>query len=266
MRIVAGVEYNGRHYHGWQTQTNPPLNTLQFQCEKALSQVANHLVPVVCAGRTDKGVHALGQVIHFDTYSNRSICAWISGTNHYLPRDIRLLWAKLTISSFHARHSATRRCYRYILYNHPIRPALLEANVSWYPITLNIEKMQIGAQFLLGEHDFSAFRGANCQSKSPIRKIDFIEVISLNAHFIEIKIQANAFLQHMVRNIVGVLLDIGSEKHSPNWAQEVLMSRQRSQGGVTALPDGLYLANVTYPSQWDIPNLDHRFFSMLTGS
>ena len=263
MRIVAGVEYNGQCYYGWQTQTKPPLDTLQDQCEKALSKVANHPVSVTCAGRTDRGVHALGQVIHFDTLSDRALHAWIAGTNHYLPSDIRLLWAKFIPFEFHARYSALTRCYRYILYNHPIRPALLAGKVSWYPIRLDVEKMQIGAQFLLGENDFSAFRSANCQSKSPIRRVDWIQILQLNQNFIEVKIQANAFLHHMVRNIVGVLLEIGSEKHPPDWAQKVLISRQRNQGGVTALPHGLYLANVAYPTKWDIPTIDHRFFPIL---
>lgn len=246
MRISAGIEYNGTAYHGWQTQLSPALNTLQTQCEIALSRVADHPITVVCAGRTDKGVHATGQVIHFDTTAHRTTHAWVAGANHYLPDDMRLLWAKIVDESFHARFSAIARRYRYVLYNHPIRPALLKSQVSWYPIPLDAEKMQEAAQFLVGEHDFSAFRGADCQAKTTLRTVEYIR-LRREKDTIVIDIQANAFLHHMVRNIVGVLIAIGKGERPVNWAEAVLLSRQRSLGGITAPPEGLYLEEVVYP-------------------
>lgn len=261
MRIAAGIEYNGSNYHGWQTQSCPPQNTLQAQCEKALSQVADHPIYITCAGRTDKGVHALSQVIHFDTTANRTMHAWISGANHCLPHDIRLLWAKAIDISFHARYCATARRYQYILYNHPIRPALLDQRVSWYPKPLDVKKMIAGAQFLVGEHDFSAFRAADCQAKTTLRNVTYLE-FTQHEHFIDVAIEANAFLHHMVRNIVGVLLAIGYGEREPIWAQEVLLSGQRSEGGITASPEGLYLTQVSYPDRWQIPS-SHNLNSMI---
>lgn len=254
IRIVAGIEYDGSAYHGWQKQASPPLHTLQLQCEKALSHIANHPISVTCAGRTDKGVHALEQIIHFDTDADRAMHAWVSGTNHLLPPDMRLLWAQPIDHSFHARYSAIYRRYRYILYNHPVRPALLQNRVSWYTMLLNVEKMIAGAQFLLGEHDFSAFRGADCQAKTTLRRVDHLQ-ITQQREFIFLEIQANAFLHHMVRNIVGVLLAIGKGEQEPIWAQKVLHSRQRSQGWITAAPEGLYLIKVGYPEVLGIKHL-----------
>lgn len=259
MRIAAGIEYNGSVYHGWQTQSFPSLNTLQTQCEKALSKIADHPVQITCAGRTDKGVHALGQVIHFDTTAERTMHAWISGANHYLPADMRLLWAKSIPEPFHARHSATARRYQYVLYNHPIRPALLQGRVSWYPKSLNLERMIAGAQFLLGEHDFSAFRSTDCQAKTTRRKIEMLKLTQVG-DFIYLDIQANAFLHHMVRNIVGVLLPIGKKEREPIWAQEVLLSGQRSKAGITAPAEGLYLVEVNYPAEWEIPGLGQSVY------
>ena len=248
---MAGVEYDGSAYHGWQNQTAPPLNTIQFQCQKALSQVANCPIEITCAGRTDKGVHALMQVIHFDTAVKRRMHAWISGANHYLPKDIRLLWAKPLEDSFHARHSAIARRYHYVLYNASIRPALWHKRISWYPAPLNIQTMSIGAQFLIGEHDFSAFRGSDCEAKSTIRNVDYLRLKQIK-NCILFQIQANAFLHHMVRNIVGVLIDVGKGKHQPGWVQEVLLSKQRTQASITAPPEGLYLTQVIYPEKWNI--------------
>jgi tRNA pseudouridine38-40 synthase len=261
MRIAACVEYNGSAYHGWQTQHVPSLDTLQTRCEQALSKVADHPITVICAGRTDKGVHALAQIIHFDTTAVRTIHAWMSGTNHYLPNDMRVLWAKPVSDAFHARHTAISRRYRYVLYNHPVRPALLRNQVSWYPVPLNLQTMREGAQCLLGEHDFSAFRGADCQAKTTLRRIDYLE-LTQEGDFITLDIQANAFLHHMVRNIVGVLIAIGKGEQEPAWAQKVLLSRQRSLGGVTAPPQGLYLMQVGYPEEWDIPS--HNFSGALS--
>lgn len=249
MRIVAGVEYDGSAYHGWQTQLSPKLHTLQTECERALSRVADHPISVTCAGRTDKGVHALGQVIHFDTNAERSDYAWVAGTNHHLPADMRLLWAKPITETFHARYSAIARRYQYVIYNHRVRPALLRHRVSWQTVALNLENMQAGAEFLLGEHDFSAFRSADCQAKTTIRRITHL-TLTRKDDFIYLDIEANAFLHHMVRNIVGMLLEIGKGIRDPGWAQAVLGSRKRSAGGITAPPEGLYLVQVTYPEQW----------------
>lgn len=256
MRIAAAIEYKGTAYHGWQAQhpagTTKEIHTLQTHCEQALSQIANHPVSVVCAGRTDKGVHALAQIIHFDTTAVRDMHAWVMGGNHYLPADIRLLWAKSVPPDFHARYTAIARCYRYIIYNHPIRPALFKHQVSWHPIPLDIEKMRAGAAFLLGEHDFSAFRGADCQAHTTRRRIDSLTLQQKGA-FILVDIQANAFLHHMVRNIVGVLFAIGQQTQPPSWAKMVLESKKRSAGGITAPPQGLYLTQVHYPPHWEIP-------------
>ncbi len=254
MRIAAGIEYNGSHYHGWQTQHSPQLNTIQSNCEAALARVADHPLTITCAGRTDKGVHALEQVIHFDTTAERSMYAWVTGSNHYLPSDIRLLWACKVNDDFHARYSALARRYRYLIYNHSVRPALMHQRVSWYPYPLDEAAMSTATQYLLGEHDFSAFRGADCQAKTTQRRVDYIE-ITRNHHYIGLDIEANAFLHHMVRNIVGVLLEIGRDVRAPEWAQEVLLSRQRNCAGITAAPDGLYLTRVNYPPEWQLPQI-----------
>lgn len=245
-RIAAGIEYDGSAYHGWQSQDSPQLNTLQAQCEAALSRVAAHPITVTCAGRTDKGVHALEQVIHFDSHAARDMQAWVAGANHFLPADMRVLWAKPVDDTFHARYSAIARRYRYIIDNHPIRPALSRQRVSWYPTPLDANTMSAAAQCLVGEHDFSAFRGADCQAKTTLRRVDHIH-LARHHDLIVMDIQANAFLHHMVRNIAGVLIAVGKGAREPGWVEEVLLSRQRRLGGVTATPDGLYLVGVIYP-------------------
>jgi len=252
MRWAFGIEYNGTNYHGWQSQHDPQLNTVQGCVERAITKIANHQIQVVCAGRTDRGVHAVGQVIHFDTDAERKPKAWLAGTNCYLPDDTRVLWAQLVDEEFHARYTAIARHYRYIIYNSPIRPAILREQVTWFPTFLQTDKMQLAGNFLLGEHDFSAFRGADCQAKTTIRRLESLTVVR-QKDFVIIDIRANAFLHHMVRNIVGVLQEIGIGKREPNWAQEVLLGRKRSLGGVTADASGLYLTQVIYPSPWDFP-------------
>lgn len=257
MRIVAGVEYDGSAYHGWQTQqpviemggSQTALDTIQARCEAALSRIADHPIAIACAGRTDKGVHATGQIIHFDTTADRTMHAWVMGSNHYLPANIRLLWAKPIDDNFHARYEAISRRYRYTICTRNVRPALMHNQVSWYPHQLDVEKMSAATQHLIGEHDFSAFRGADCQAKTTIRRVNYI-TLNQQDEFITLNIQANAFLHHMVRNIVGVLLAIGHGDKEIAWAQEVLQSRQRRYGGITAAPHGLCLMKVEYPAPW----------------
>lgn len=252
MRWAVGLEYDGSSYHGWQIQSDFSIKTLQLSVEQALSKIANHPVGVICAGRTDRGVHATSQVIHFDTHQIRQPNIWLSGLNHFLPHDMRGLWIKEVSENFHARFSALSRSYRYIIYNHPVRPALWRNRVTWIPYFLREQKMAEAANFLLGEHDFSAFRGADCQAKTAIRRIDKISIQRCDDHII-LQIEANAFLHHMVRNIVGVLLEIGVAKRLPEWAHEVLIGKNRRLAGVTAAPYGLYLEKVTYPPEFNLP-------------
>lgn len=257
MRWALSIEYDGSAYHGWQNQAHSTAATVQNAVERALSLVADHPVTVTCAGRTDRGVHALAQVVHFDTTAIRQPHAWLMGCNHFLPADIRVLWAQSVPAEFHARYSATARRYCYLIYNHPIRPALTRQHVTWFSTPLDAEKMAQASQYLLGEHDFSAFRSADCQSRTPQRCIDTLRVYRNNT-LIHIEIQANAFLHHMVRNIVGVLKEIGQGKRPPQWAQQVLLGRARSGAGVTAPPNGLYLTHVHYPDHWQLPSTNEN--------
>lgn len=243
-RIALGVEYDGQHYHGWQAQQE--VNSVQAEVERALSTVANHPLEVVCAGRTDAGVHALEQVVHFDSDADRPMHAWMLGANALLPRDIAIKWVQTVSTEFHARFSATRRRYRYIIYNHSSRPALARQRVTWHTYSLDAGLMHQAAQVLLGEHDFSSFRAAECQANTPVRTVYEIVVLREGDSII-IEIEANAFLHHMVRNIVGVLMAIGARKAPIEWMAQVLAAKSRQSGGVTAPPDGLYLLKITYP-------------------
>lgn len=244
MRIALGIEYDGSGYYGWQLQKNG-VPTIQEKIEIALSQVANQPITVIAAGRTDAGVHAVGQIAHFDTEVNRSERAWVLGSNSNLPPDIRILWARQVDPDFHARYSARVRHYRYLIYNHPVASALLRHRAMWWLPVLNEKLMYEGGQYLIGEHDFSSFRGSGCQSKSVKRRIELLTVTRAGA-MVNIDIKANAFLLHMVRNIVGVLLKIGGGECSPIWAQEVLQACDRRKAGVTASALGLYLVSVSY--------------------
>lgn len=250
MRIALGIEYDGTYFHGWQHQEGLP--TVQYALQKALTAVANHPIEVLCAGRTDAGVHAVGQVVHFDTSTSRTDYSWVFGTNTNLPGEIRVHWAKGVDESFHARYSATARQYRYMIYNHPIRPALLRNNVTWHYRDLQVDRMQEGANHLIGEHDFSSYRGISCQSRTPMREI-FSITLKRQSCWISLEICANSFLHHMVRNIVGVLLAIGEGKRDPSWAHDVLLAKDRTQGGITAPSSGLYMTKVTYPAHYNIP-------------
>jgi tRNA pseudouridine38-40 synthase len=251
-RIAACIEYDGSHYVGWQKQSDPKLPTVQFELEKALSKIANQALVIVCAGRTDRGVHATGQIVHFDVPIDRGPKAWVMGANSLLPNSIRVKWAKAVDADFHARFRATARQYLYLLYEANTAPALLARQLTHSSKTLDVDLMAESGQYLLGEHDFSAFRAAGCQSKSPNRCVHWLKIARVN-RFIVIDIKANAFLQHMVRNIVGMLLEIGRGDKAPQWAQELLLTRDRTAGGITASPNGLYLVNVDYPHRFALP-------------
>lgn len=253
MRIAMGIEYDGSGFRGWQRQSHD-RNTIQQVVEDALSRVANHPVEVICAGRTDAGVHASGQVIHFDTEAVRDARAWIFGTTANLPKSVAALWAKEMPEHFHARFSAQRRAYRYVIYSREVRPTFLARRVSWHHHPLDLLRMQTAAQALLGEHDFSAYRAVACQAKSPVRTLYRLD-LSQQGAFTIIDIEANGFLHHMVRNIAGVLLAIGTGERPVEWSREVLEGRDRSLGGVTAPPGGLYLTQVDYPEEFALPVL-----------
>ena len=250
MRIALGLEYKGSNYYGWQRQAKLP--SIQFHIEQALSKVADHPIKVFCAGRTDTGVHAKGQVIHFDTVAKRKIDAWILGGNSCLPCDIRIRWAKQVTDDFHARFSAIARLYRYLIHNCKTHSAIFHDHVAWYPKLLDEKLMTKAAQYLIGEHDFSSFRGCDCQSKSPIRKVHHLNV-KRSGKLIIIDIKANAFLLHMVRNIAGLLIAIGEGKQQPIWAKQVLETCDRQVAGVTAPACGLYLTKVYYPDKYNLP-------------
>jgi tRNA pseudouridine38-40 synthase len=251
-RIALGIEYDGSRYCGWQYQDHSP--SVQEKVEQALAKVANHGVRVNCAGRTDTGVHALGQVVHFDTGVERPDHAWVLGSNANLPDDISVLWAKPVSADFHARFSAVRRRYRYVIFNRPIRPAILATRASWEYRPLRVERMCEAAQYLIGEHDFSSYRALACQAKSPIRTLHSLD-INRHEEIVLLDLEANGFLHHMVRNIAGVLMKIGAGEAEPIWAREVLELRDRTQGGVTASPHGLYFVTAYYPEHFSIPAL-----------
>ncbi len=250
-RIALGLEYDGSHYHGWQRQLH--ASSVQEEVERALSQVANGHIRIICAGRTDTGVHATEQIIHFDSEIERRMRGWVLGSNSHLPRQVSILWAKEVSEDFHARFEAVRRSYRYIIDNRKIRPGILAGKVTWIREALEVDAMNEAGKALVGTHDFSSYRALGCQAKSPVRTIYSLDV-SRSRHYIYLDITANAFLHHMVRNIVGVLVAIGSARREVSWATEVLERKDRRQGGVTAKPDGLYLSKVSYPDRFELPS------------
>lgn len=225
---------------------------MQAALEQALSRVADHPVRVICAGRTDAGVHGVGQVVHFDTTAVRSERAWVLGGNVHLPLDINLNWAREAPGDFHSRFSALARRYRYLILNQPQRSALWRGRATWHYRPLDVKQMQIAGQALIGEHDFSAFRAAECQARHPIRDIHEL-ILHRQGNGVVLEVEANAFLQHMVRNIAGVLMTIGAGDQPVEWAQEVLEQRDRTQAGVTAPAEGLYLLAVRYPERFGLP-------------
>jgi len=250
--FAFGLQYNGTAYRGWQFQVN--VSSIQAVVESAITQLANEKIQVICAGRTDAGVHAMNQVIHFHTTAIREAHAWLRGTNSYLPRDVSVQWIKEVSSDFHARYSATARRYQYVIYNHPVRSSVLYNAMTWWYKTLDVDLMHQAGQYLIGKHDFSSFRGPHCQSHTPIRCVQQLQVRRYK-DWVIIDITANAFLQHMVRNIVGVLLEVGENEHPPQWVAQVLAAKDRRCAGRTAPAEGLYFMDVSYPAHFKLPRL-----------
>ena len=242
-RIALGIEYDGSRFLGWQTQ--PGVGTVQDALEAALSGIADEAVSVTCAGRTDRGVHGRGQVVHFDTHAERPDAAWVRGVNAMLPEAIAVLWSQQVAPDFHARYSALSRTYRYVLLNRPVRPALAARHAGWHHAPLAAEPMREAAALLLGEQDFSAFRAAACQAKSPVRTLHRID-IERKGECIEFTLRANAWLQHMVRNIVGTLVEVGLGRWTPARVAAIRASLDRTQAGPTAPAQGLFLVRVLY--------------------
>ena len=255
MRIALGVEYDGRGYYGWQSQ--PDRCTVQDVLQAALSQIASAPISVAAAGRTDTGVHALEQVVHFETEATRPLTAWVRGANALLPDNIAVRWAHAVPEEFHARFSAHGRSYRYLLVNRPVRPAIQTGKVGWFHAPLDIVAMRQAAQYLLGEHDFSAFRASECQAKSPVKTLNQLD-INQDGEMLVFDVSANAFLHHMVRNLVGCLVYVGKGKYPPEWLAEVLAGRERRLAAPTFAPDGLYLRRIQYEAKWGLPQEQDR--------
>ncbi|QOJ23505.1 MAG: tRNA pseudouridine(38-40) synthase TruA [Gammaproteobacteria bacterium] len=250
MRVVLVLEYDGSRYCGWQSQ--PQGCSIQDVLETALSKIAQEKIRIITAGRTDTGVHALYQVVHFDTLAQRPVGAWIRGVNALLPNDIAVLWANEVSGEFHARYSAKERRYLYLLLNQPVRPGINNNKVGWYHHPLELAKMQAAGNILIGEHDFSSFRAAECQAKSPVRTITRL-TITRQGNILVFDICANAFLHHMVRNIIGCLVYVGKGKYSAEWMRELLASCDRTYAAPTFSSAGLYLAGVKYDTCWGMP-------------
>ena len=262
-RLAVGIEYDGTRYAGWQHQ--PGLATIQDCVQKALSAVADHPVTVAAAGRTDAGVHACAQVAHFDTRAERPVRGWVLGANSHLPPDIALNWAMVVEPSFHSRHTAQGRSYRYCMLRRATRPAILRDRICWTRATLHVEAMHEGAQALVGEHDFSSFRAVECQSTTALRHVDSISVRG-EGPLVVMEISANSYLHHMVRNIAGTLMQVGAGERPSAWVAEILAARDRSRAGITAPACGLYLWRVRYPPSLQIPEpVATRPWAMIAG-
>lgn len=250
MKWAIGVSYCGAGLEGWQSQ--PSGKTVQDHVERALAGISGEQITLTAAGRTDAGVHANAQVAHFETNVDRPESAWVRGANSQLPAGIAVQWAAPVPEDFHARYSAVSRTYRYVLYNHAVRPALLAGRVGWFHLQLDLEKMQEGANYLVGEHDFSSFRSAECQAKTPVRVIERATIRAGGAYFF-FDFTANAFLHHMIRNIVGSLVYVGKGKHPPAWIAELVLARDRQRAAPTFPAEGLYLFKVRYDARWNLP-------------
>ena len=255
MRIALGIEYNGGEFCGWQTQSSGC--GVQDALERALSEIAGEKIATICAGRTDAGVHALAQVVHFDSAAARPDSAWVRGTNTWLPASAAVTWMRPVATDFNARFAAQERCYRYVLLNHPVRPSLNQGRVGWFHAPLDIARMQAAADCLLGTHDFSAFRSSECQANSPVRDLRRLDV-RRSGDYVVFELTANAFLHHMVRNLVGCLVYIGKGRHEPAWLGGVLASRDRAVAAPTFDAAGFYLAHVGYDAKWGLPALARR--------
>ena len=256
MRIALGVEYDGSGFCGWQRQ--PGLASVQEALETALGAVAGGAVGVVAAGRTDRGVHASGQVVHFDTQAERPVTAWVRGANALLPPGVAVLWAHPVPDAFHARFSAVSRSYHYLLLNHPVRNALMQGKWGWFHQPLDLARMREAVLLLPGTHDFSAFRAAECQAKTPVKTLHQAEVFRCGP-LLQFRFTADAFLQHMVRNMVGALVAVGAGRREPGWVAQLLQCRDRTQGAPTFPADGLYLTGVGYPADWHLPGPATRY-------
>ena len=262
MRIALGIEYDGSAFHGWQTQ--PGGGTVQDALQGAMYRIAGEAVDVVCAGRTDAGVHATGQVVHFDTQLERPLSAWVRGVNTFLPASVAVRWAQPVADDFHARFSAYGRCYRYLLINRPQRLGVWHGRAGWYHHPLDVQVMQQAARLLQGEHDFSAFRAADCQAKSPIKTIRQADVRK-EGDWIIFDFEAGAFLHHMVRNLVGSLVYVGQGKHSPEWVAQLLSVADRRLAAPTFSAAGLYLVGVKYETHWGLPDGENVWLPGVTG-
>lgn len=250
LRLAMGISYHGGHYQGWQSQLS--RQTVQDQLEVALSEFAGHKVSTLCAGRTDAGVHGLMQVVHFDTPIDRTVASWVRGTNALLPKDIAVQWAKVMPPEFHCRASAVSRTYAYVLLADPVRPSVDQGRVGWVYRPIQLEPMQQAAQWLLGEHDFSSFRASACQALSPIKNLLRIDITRRGAYW-RFEFEANAFLHHMIRNLMGCLLAIGDGRRPPEWIKEVMAARDRDAAAPTFSPDGLYFLGPRYDAHWGLP-------------
>tara|TARA_B100000029_G_scaffold505762_1_gene587050 strand:+ start:13978 stop:14763 length:786 start_codon:yes stop_codon:yes gene_type:complete len=259
MRIALCIEYNGTRYFGWQAQTTKSKNTIQYHIDLAISNISNEKITSICAGRTDTGVHAINQIIHFDTLSKRKDNNWINGINALLPNDIKVKKIFHVDNTFHARFSAISRKYRYIIYNDILMPTFFNNLVYHYKEKLNIQNIRKSSKFLLGKHDFSSFRSSGCQSNSPIRTIKKIEVKKIKK-FLIIDIIADSFLYHMVRNIVGTLLDIGTDKYTSTHMKNLILMKDRSKASKMISASGLYLFNVNYSKKYNINVNNNDFY------
>ncbi len=255
MRIALGLTYDGTHFCGWQSQTS--ACGVQDALESAIANIALHQVRIHAAGRTDTGVHALSQVVHFDTTSARPITAWVRGVNAYLPETVRVVWAQEVSEEFHARFSALSRSYQYLLYNAPVASALMASKAGWFHLPLDFAAMHQAATYLVGEHDFSAFRASECQASSPVRILHQADLNvfgqSKSCQYFRFDFTANAFLQHQVRNMLGALVYVGKGAHMPEYIKTLLEKRDRTLSPPTFSPSGLYLTGVSYDKKWDFP-------------
>ncbi len=255
-RIALGIQYDGTPWQGWQTQ--PHRQTVQDVLETALQKFLLVPTPTTCAGRTDAGVHATGQVVHFDTDASREVFSWVRGVNAFLPASVAVRWAAEVEGGeqgFHARFSATARTYHYVIHNDAVRSPLWHGRAGWSFRPLDADAMHAAAQHLIGEHDFSAFRAAECQAATPVRTMHAISVTRRH-DLVVVTLRANAFLHHMVRNIVGSLIQVGSGNRRGDWIAELLAGRNRELAAPTFSPDGLYLAKVDYDARWGLPSTD----------
>jgi tRNA pseudouridine38-40 synthase len=256
VRLALGISYNGQAYQGWQSQLSG--QTIQDQLELALSKFSAHKVSTLCAGRTDAGVHGLMQVVHFDTRLDRTSSSWVRGTNSFLPRDIAVQWAQPVPDEFHCRASAQSRRYAYVLLESPVRPSIDHGRVGWACTPLDLGAMQQAARHLLGEHDFTSFRASACQALSPVKVLQSIDITRRGAYW-RFDFEANAFLHHMIRNIMGCLLLVGQGKQQPQWLLEVLHRRDRDAAAPTFSPDGLYFLGPRYAAHWGLPERTAAF-------